>query len=121
MYSLEKVKSGQCSLTITVVDTDYGRFVTDEYIDDDDLYSSSSLVDFFENCVCDDDDYTDIEVGVYRYGDLDVDADDMLTDDVREYIESDIEDFLSKCDPLETNNYEVDLRILLDRGAERGY
>lgn len=121
MYSLEEVKSGQCSLTITVVETDYGRFVTDEYIDDDDLYSYSALVDYFENCDCDDDDYTDIEVGVYRYGNLDVDADDTLTDDVREYIESDIENFLSKCDPLETNNYEVDLRMLLDRGAERGY
>ena len=121
MYSLEEVKSGQCSLTVTVVETDYGRFVTDEYIDDDDLYSCSALVDYFENCDCDDDDYTDVEVGVYRYGNLDVDADDTLTDDVREYIESDIENFLSKCDPLETNNYEVDLRMLLDRGAERGY
>ena len=121
MYSLEEVKSGQCSLTITVVDTDYGRFVTDEYIDDDDLYSSSALADHFENCDCGDADYADIEVGVYRYGDLDVDADDMLPDDVCEYIESDIENFLSKCDPLETNNYEVDLRELLGRENGRSY
>ncbi|SFD10651.1 hypothetical protein [Ruminococcus albus] len=121
MYSLEEVKSGQCNLMLTVVETDYGRFVTDEYISDDDLYSSSALVDYFESCDCDDADYADIEVGVYRYGDLGGDADDMLSDDVRAYIEYDIESFLSKCDPLETNTYEVNLRELLGRDNGRGY